>query len=78
MTTPTTTASTPLPAATILGYPRIGPDRELKRAVESYWKGASGADELRGAAADLRRATRERLRALGLGGPAAVPADFAY
>ena len=24
----------PLPPATILGYPRIGPDRELKRAVE--------------------------------------------
>ena len=35
MTVPTS----PLPAATILGYPRIGPDRELKRAVESYWKG---------------------------------------
>ena len=26
-----------LPGATILGYPRIGRDRELKRAVESLW-----------------------------------------
>ena len=26
----------PLPAATILGYPRIGSDRELKRAVDSF------------------------------------------
>ena len=23
--------------ATILGSPRIGPNRELKRAVEKYW-----------------------------------------
>lgn len=82
MTTPTTTTSAttpaPLPAATILGYPRIGPGRELKRAVESYWRGATSADELRASAAELRRATRQRLRGLGLSGPAAVPADFAY
>ena len=32
------TQPVPFPAATILGYPRIGPDRELKRALESYWK----------------------------------------
>ncbi len=42
--------------ATNLGYPRIGPDRELKRATEAYWKGELGADEL------LR--TGERLRQL--------------
>ena len=35
---------------TNLGYPRIGPDRELKRATEAYWKGELGADELREAA----------------------------
>jgi len=22
-----------------LGYPRIGPDRELKRRIEAYWGG---------------------------------------
>ena len=74
MTVPTS----PLPAATILGYPRIGPDRELKRAVESYWKGALDVSGLRERAAALRAATRARLRGLGLTGASAVPADFTY
>ena len=39
MTVPTS----PLPAATILGYPRIGPDRELKRDVEKI----ENTDEIR-------------------------------
>ncbi|AYD90724.1 5-methyltetrahydropteroyltriglutamate--homocysteine S-methyltransferase [Actinomyces lilanjuaniae] len=69
------TAPAPLPAATILGYPRIGPDRELKRAVESYWKGAATAADLREATASLRQATRARLVALGLDAASAVPAD---
>ena len=38
-----------------LGYPRIGPKRELKRAVERYWRGRLSADELRDTAAELRR-----------------------
>ncbi|WP_425302625.1 hypothetical protein, partial [Nocardia wallacei] len=25
--------------SSILGYPRIGPHRELKRALEAYWRG---------------------------------------
>ncbi len=29
-----------------LGYPRIGKDRELKRALEAYWKGTGDADQL--------------------------------
>ena len=29
--------------ATVLGYPRIGPRRELKKALEAYWKGAATA-----------------------------------
>ena len=80
MTLPSTpsTPSAPLPAATILGYPRIGPDRELKRDVESYWKGALDASGLRERAAALRAATRARLRGLGLTGASAVPADFTY
>ena len=55
------------PTGTILGYPRIGRRRELKRAVESHWAGATTEAELEQAAAGLRRATRERLAALGLG-----------
>ena len=29
-----------------LGYPRIGADRELKKALEGHWKGKVEADEL--------------------------------
>ncbi|TDI86188.1 MAG: 5-methyltetrahydropteroyltriglutamate--homocysteine S-methyltransferase [Chloroflexi bacterium] len=29
-----------------LGYPRIGTDRELKRALEAHWRGKVGADKL--------------------------------
>ncbi len=36
------------PAGTILGYPRIGRRRELKRAVESYWAGRDRPGRARG------------------------------
>ncbi|MUM28735.1 5-methyltetrahydropteroyltriglutamate--homocysteine S-methyltransferase [Mycolicibacterium sp. CBMA 295] len=52
--------------ATILGSPRIGPNRELKRAVEKYWAGRIGRDELASVAATLRRDTWESLVAAGL------------
>ncbi|MFK4730058.1 5-methyltetrahydropteroyltriglutamate--homocysteine S-methyltransferase [Agromyces mediolanus] len=55
------------PAGTILGYPRIGRRRELKRAVEAYWAGRIDATELERRAAELRAATRARLLELGLG-----------
>ncbi|UTX52260.1 5-methyltetrahydropteroyltriglutamate--homocysteine S-methyltransferase [Leucobacter aridicollis] len=69
----------PLPQATILGYPRIGRRRELKRAVESFWAGRISESELRQTAAELRAATRARLVELGLpatGG--AVPESFSF
>lgn len=37
-----------------LGFPRIGAKRELKFALESYWKGQSTRDELQEVAAKLR------------------------
>ncbi|MEU6860322.1 5-methyltetrahydropteroyltriglutamate--homocysteine S-methyltransferase [Glycomyces sp. NPDC046736] len=40
--------------ATALGYPRIGSGRELKRALESYWAGRTGAADLEAAAAAVR------------------------
>ncbi|MBF5000137.1 5-methyltetrahydropteroyltriglutamate--homocysteine S-methyltransferase [Nocardia sp. BSTN01] len=40
--------------ATVLGLPRIGPRRELKRAVESYWAGRIDAAELQAVARQLR------------------------
>lgn len=37
-----------------LGFPRIGAKRELKFALESYWKGQSSRDELKALGAHLR------------------------
>jgi 5-methyltetrahydropteroyltriglutamate--homocysteine methyltransferase len=56
----------PFPAATILGYPRIGPHRELKRALESYWAGETDQAALLRTGADLRAASWRRLAGLGL------------
>ncbi|MGB4779269.1 MAG: 5-methyltetrahydropteroyltriglutamate--homocysteine S-methyltransferase, partial [Microbacterium sp.] len=67
------------PAGTILGYPRIGRRRELKRAVEQHWAGAIDESALERTAADLRRASRERLAELGLGRTdSAIPESFSY
>jgi 5-methyltetrahydropteroyltriglutamate--homocysteine methyltransferase len=38
-----------------LGFPRIGPKRELKKALESYWKGESTEAELQATAATIRK-----------------------
>ncbi|MEV0674558.1 5-methyltetrahydropteroyltriglutamate--homocysteine S-methyltransferase [Mycobacterium sp. NPDC050441] len=59
------TTATPF-VATILGSPRIGPQRELKRAVEKYWAGRIDRDELESVAATLRRDTWASLVAAGL------------
>ena len=37
-----------------LGFPRIGASRELKFALESYWQGQTGSDDLLATAAKLR------------------------
>ncbi|MEG1201974.1 MAG: 5-methyltetrahydropteroyltriglutamate--homocysteine S-methyltransferase [Comamonas sp.] len=37
-----------------LGFPRIGAKRELKFALESYWKGESSSDTLKDLGAELR------------------------
>ena len=60
---------TAFPTSTVLGYPRIGRHRELKRALESYWAGRITADELHATGARLRAGTWRRLAALGLGAP---------
>ncbi|WP_454856368.1 5-methyltetrahydropteroyltriglutamate--homocysteine S-methyltransferase [Promicromonospora soli] len=71
--------NTHLPHATILGYPRIGRRRELKRAVEAFWAGRTTAAELEATAGDLRLATARHLAGLGLeAGAAAVPGSFSF
>ena len=39
-----------------LGFPRIGRDRELKKALEAHWKGDLAADGLRAVGRELRAA----------------------
>ncbi|MFD6221507.1 5-methyltetrahydropteroyltriglutamate--homocysteine S-methyltransferase [Nocardia asteroides] len=52
--------------ATVLGLPRVGPRRELKRATEAYWAGRADAGHLRDVARALRAAQFTELRAAGL------------
>jgi len=69
---------TNFPKATIEGYPRIGANRELKRALESYWAGRIDADTFRTTTRALRIDTYNHLRDLGLTEDYAIPADVAY
>lgn len=39
----------------ILGFPRLGPKREYKKALESYWNGKINKDELERRGAEIRR-----------------------
>ncbi|WP_198970787.1 5-methyltetrahydropteroyltriglutamate--homocysteine S-methyltransferase [Xylophilus sp. ASV27] len=57
-----------------LGFPRIGAKRELKFALESYWKGASSREELTSLGAQLRQRHWQQQAGLDL-----VPVgDFAF
>ncbi|WJY96479.1 5-methyltetrahydropteroyltriglutamate--homocysteine S-methyltransferase [Corynebacterium fournieri] len=68
---------TTFPKATIEGYPRIGANRELKRALESYWAGRIDAETFRSTARALRVSNYNHLRDLGLTEDYAIPADVA-
>lgn len=62
--------------ATNLGFPRIGDMRQLKKAVESYWKGKISKDELTATAKDLRAKNWKLQHEAGLDH---IPSnDFAY
>jgi 5-methyltetrahydropteroyltriglutamate--homocysteine methyltransferase len=50
----------------VLGLPRIGPDRELKFALEAYWAGRLPESELRATARALRAGNWQRARAAGI------------
>lgn len=50
----------------VLGHPRIGPNRELKFALERHWAGDGDEDELLGTARGLRRAAWQRMRRAGI------------
>ncbi len=49
-----------------LGFPRIGANRELKKAVESYWKKTSTAADLQKTAAEIRAKNWQMQKAAGI------------
>ncbi|MGP9018006.1 5-methyltetrahydropteroyltriglutamate--homocysteine S-methyltransferase [Streptomyces sp. BR1] len=72
----TTKSAAAAARATVYGYPRQGRHRELKKAVEGYWKGRVSAEELRDTSRELRRATWLQLADTGIH---EVPTgDFSY
>lgn len=72
----TTPPRTPFPNATVTGLPRIGPRRELKRALEALWAGTIDETEYAEAAHSLRLSSYDRQRDLGLVADYAIPGDF--
>jgi 5-methyltetrahydropteroyltriglutamate--homocysteine methyltransferase len=72
------TNTTAFPAASLLGYPRIGRRRELKKAIESFWAGRIDEAALDTAAKEIQLVTARRLSDLGLSEAAAIPGTFSY
>ena len=72
-------SNTAFPTATIVGYPRVGRFRELKKAQEAFWKGKATLQELQDTAADVQRTYFERVTAAGLKADNySIPAAFSY
>uniref|UniRef100_A0A0E0BVF9 5-methyltetrahydropteroyltriglutamate--homocysteine S-methyltransferase n=1 Tax=Oryza glumipatula TaxID=40148 RepID=A0A0E0BVF9_9ORYZ len=53
-------------ASHIVGYPRMGPKRELKFALESFWDGKSSAEDLEKVATDLRASIWKQMAGAGI------------
>ncbi|WP_323847145.1 5-methyltetrahydropteroyltriglutamate--homocysteine S-methyltransferase [Microbulbifer magnicolonia] len=60
----------------ILGYPRIGAGRELKRALEAYWRGDISQSELEAVGAQIRRDNWQAQKDAGLN--LVTVGDFAW
>ena len=59
-----------------LGYPRIGKDRELKKALEAYWRGEFSVEKLESVARGIRTANWKRQAEAGI---THIPSgDFSY
>ncbi|KAH6798948.1 Cobalamin-independent synthase family protein [Perilla frutescens var. frutescens] len=53
-------------ASHIVGYPRMGPKRELKFALESFWDGKSSAEDLEKVSVDLRSSIWKQMSDAGI------------
>ncbi|WP_432573296.1 5-methyltetrahydropteroyltriglutamate--homocysteine S-methyltransferase [Kineococcus sp. SYSU DK005] len=70
-------AAVPAWSATVLGYPRIGPRRETKKALEALWAGRADVAATERALAAVRGRTLRRLNDLGLHAhDASIPSAF--
>jgi 5-methyltetrahydropteroyltriglutamate--homocysteine methyltransferase len=59
-----------------LGYPRMGAHRQLKKSLESYWRGVESEDNLRQTASEIRHANWLRQKEAGID---LIPAgDFSF
>ncbi|KAJ3515451.1 hypothetical protein NLJ89_g1748 [Agrocybe chaxingu] len=52
--------------SSVLGFPRIGANREVKKAVEAYWAGKISADDLTKAAAEVKKTSWTTVKAKGV------------
>ena len=60
----------------VLGYPRIGKQRELKKACEAYWAGKINREQLEATARELRKENWTLLKEAGID---LIPSnDFSY
>ena len=60
----------------VSGFPRIGSNRELKKIIEGYWKGANTLDDVRATAQQLRAKHWKLQQAAGID---LIPSnDFSY
>ncbi|EPQ29617.1 uncharacterized protein PFL1_02836 [Pseudozyma flocculosa PF-1] len=50
----------------VLGYPRIGPQREVKKALEAYWGGKTSQEELLKVAKEQRLLTYKSIKEQGV------------
>ncbi|KAG1892355.1 cobalamin-independent synthase [Suillus subluteus] len=53
-------------SSSVLGFPRIGANREVKKAVEAYWAGKLSAEDLLKAAADVKKSSWTSLKERGV------------
>ncbi|CAL1700818.1 unnamed protein product [Somion occarium] len=53
-------------ASSVLGFPRIGANREVKKAVEGYWAGKLSADELTKVALEVKKTNWTSLKQRGV------------
>jgi 5-methyltetrahydropteroyltriglutamate--homocysteine methyltransferase len=55
-----------LSSSAVLGYPRIGPKREVKKALESFWAGKIAVEELQKVAKEQRLLSYETIKSQGV------------